>query len=89
MATHWQVAAARYNIFAARVDGSVPTPRSIPARRPSCWQQATGPPIWTGDGIRGIRLPMLGAADSLNISVTAAVLFYEALRQRERMRDEG
>ena len=25
---------------------------------------------------------MLGAADSLNVSVTAAVLFYEALRQR-------
>jgi tRNA G18 (ribose-2'-O)-methylase SpoU len=25
---------------------------------------------------------MLGVADSLNVSVTAAVLFYEALRQR-------
>ena len=29
-----------------------------------------------------IRLPMLGVADSLNVSATAAVLFYEALRQR-------
>jgi len=29
-----------------------------------------------------VRLPMLGAADSLNVSATAAVLFYEALRQR-------
>ena len=29
-----------------------------------------------------VRLPMLGVADSLNVSATAAVLFYEALRQR-------
>jgi len=29
-----------------------------------------------------VRLPMLGIADSLNVSATAAVLFYEALRQR-------
>lgn len=37
---------------------------------------------WTADDIVPIKLPMLGAADSLNVSVTAAVLFYEALRQR-------
>jgi RNA methyltransferase, TrmH family len=29
-----------------------------------------------------VKLPMLGVADSLNVSATAAVLFYEALRQR-------
>ena len=29
-----------------------------------------------------VCLPMLGMADSLNVSTTAAVLFYEALRQR-------
>ena len=29
-----------------------------------------------------VRLPMHGMADSLNVSTTAAVLFYEALRQR-------
>ena len=29
-----------------------------------------------------VRVPMLGVADSLNVSVTAAVLLYEALRQR-------
>jgi TrmH family RNA methyltransferase len=29
-----------------------------------------------------VHVPMLGVADSLNVSVTAAVLFYEALRQR-------
>ena len=27
-------------------------------------------------------LPMLGIADSLNVSVSAAILFYEARRQR-------
>jgi RNA methyltransferase, TrmH family len=29
-----------------------------------------------------IKLPMLGVADSLNVSTAAAILFYEALRQR-------
>lgn len=37
---------------------------------------------WTGDDIRAVRLPMLGVADSLNVSVSAAVLLYEARRQR-------
>ena len=37
---------------------------------------------WAGPGFEAVRLPMLGAADSLNISVTAAVLLYEARRQR-------
>jgi RNA methyltransferase, TrmH family len=37
---------------------------------------------WSGPGFEAVRLPMLGMADSLNISVTAAVLLYEARRQR-------
>jgi RNA methyltransferase, TrmH family len=37
---------------------------------------------WRAAGIAAVRLPMLGLADSLNVSTTAAVLFYEALRQR-------
>ena len=37
---------------------------------------------WRGDDITPIRLSMLGVADSLNLSATAAVLFYEARRQR-------
>jgi RNA methyltransferase, TrmH family len=37
---------------------------------------------WGGAGVTGIRLPMRGIADSLNVSATAAVLFYEAQRQR-------
>lgn len=37
---------------------------------------------WAGEDVLPVRLPMLGAADSLNVSVTAAVLLYEARRQR-------
>ena len=32
--------------------------------------------------VTALRLPMLGVADSLNVSITAAVLLYEARRQR-------
>jgi TrmH family RNA methyltransferase len=37
---------------------------------------------WAADDIVSVRLPMLGIADSLNVSVSAAILFYEARRQR-------
>jgi TrmH family RNA methyltransferase len=37
---------------------------------------------WRGEDVEGIRLPMLGIADSLNVSAAAAVLLYEAWRQR-------
>ncbi len=37
---------------------------------------------WDSAGVTHIGLPMLGIADSLNVSATAAVLFYEAQRQR-------
>lgn len=38
---------------------------------------------WSGADVTPVRLPMLGAVDSLNVSAAAAVLFYEAARQRE------
>ncbi len=38
--------------------------------------------FWRGVPSQKIRLSMHGAADSLNVSATAAVLFYEAYRQR-------
>ena len=37
---------------------------------------------WRAPDVRAVRLPMLGVADSLNVSAAAAVLFYEARRQR-------
>jgi TrmH family RNA methyltransferase len=45
--------------------------------------EATGlSDAWSGGNETAVRLPMCGIADSLNVSTTAAVLFYEALRQR-------
>ena len=74
-----------YSILAARVDGAV-SYTEVDYRRPTAivlGSEAEGlSPIWTGDDILAVRLPMCGVADSLNVSVTAAVLFYEALRQR-------
>jgi TrmH family RNA methyltransferase len=47
--------------------------------------EATGlSDAWSGADVTAIVLPMRGVCDSLNVSVTAAVLFYEAQRQRQR-----
>lgn len=37
---------------------------------------------WDHASVEPVRIPMLGAADSLNVSAAAAVLLYEAQRQR-------
>ena len=77
-----------FRILAARVDGSVPY-TEVNYRGPTAivlGSEADGlSPLWRGDDIQAVCLPMLGAADSLNVSATAAVLFYEALRQRTKM----
>ncbi|MDR1960377.1 MAG: hypothetical protein LBQ54_15300 [Planctomycetaceae bacterium] len=39
-------------------------------------------PRWNRTEICAVKIPMLGIADSLNVSTAAAVLFYEARRQR-------
>lgn len=38
--------------------------------------------MWRKAADRHIRIPMLGKVDSLNVSVSAAILLYEAVRQR-------
>lgn len=38
---------------------------------------------WKCDSFSPVKLPMLGNADSLNVSVTASILVYEAMRQRK------
>ena len=46
--------------------------------------EATGlTDIWRKAADAHIRIPMLGITDSLNVSVSAAILLYEAVRQRE------
>lgn len=72
-------------MLAARVDA--PTPYTeADLRGPVALvlgsEEAGLDPAWVGEGIESLRLPMLGVADSLNVSVTAAVLLYEARRQR-------
>ena len=37
---------------------------------------------WAAPDVEAVNVPMFGVADSLNVSVTAAVLLYEARRQR-------
>ncbi len=39
---------------------------------------------WTASDIEAVAIPMRGIADSLNVSVAAAVLLFEARRQRDR-----
>lgn len=47
--------------------------------------EATGlTQVWREVADSHIRIPMLGRLDSLNVSVSAAVLLFEAVRQRER-----
>lgn len=46
--------------------------------------EATGlTDIWRKAADAHIRIPMLGKLDSLNVSVSAAILIYEAVRQRQ------
>lgn len=45
--------------------------------------EATGlSPVWLTAANQKIKIPMMGKIDSLNVSVSAAVLLYEAVRQR-------
>jgi TrmH family RNA methyltransferase len=71
--------------FAARVDAAVSYTQADLARGAAIvlGSEAAGlSAAWGGANVTPIRLPMLGAADSLNVSAAAAVLFYEARRQR-------
>ena len=46
--------------------------------------EATGlTDVWRRAASAHIRIPMLGRLDSLNVSVSAAILFFEAVRQRQ------
>lgn len=73
-------------MFAARVEGSVsyeqsdfsgPTALILGSEAEGLTNR------WLADDVTNIRLPMRGIADSLNVSTTAAVLLYEANRQRQ------
>ncbi len=40
--------------------------------------------FWTAAADESFNIPMLGIADSLNVSVTAGIVMYESLRQRKQ-----
>jgi len=75
----------RVAIYATRVDGDV-VYTDVDFRQPAAvvlGSEAEGlSPVWSAAGVTAVRLPMRGMADSLNLSVAAAVVFYEAMRQR-------
>ncbi len=73
-------------IFVARLDATVPY-TEVDLRGEVAvvlGSEARGlGPAWQAANVTPIKLPMRGTADSLNVSATAAVLFYEAQRQRD------
>ncbi len=72
-------------ILAARVDGTLDYDLADLTGRAAIvvGAETTGlGEAWSGDDVTALRIPMLGMADSLNVSASAAVLFYEARRQR-------
>jgi TrmH family RNA methyltransferase len=77
----------RLSIYAARLDATATDYRQAtfaPRSAIVLGSEAAGlSDAWRASDITAIKLPMLGIADSLNVSATAAVLFYEALRQRK------
>lgn len=75
-------------IVAARVDGSVDYADAdyTGAVAIALGSEARGlSDAWAELAQASVRVPMLGVGDSLNVSATAAILFYEALRQRRHM----
>jgi TrmH family RNA methyltransferase len=75
----------RIKIVAARVDGAVDY-SAVSYRDASAialGSETRGlTPLWSGPQVTSVKLPMCGSGDSLNVSAAAAILFYEALRQR-------
>jgi len=79
------LAANGLRVLAARVEGSL-TYTEVDLRGPLAivlGSEADGlTGAWADEGVVPVRLPMLGVADSLNVSIAAAVFLYEARRQR-------
>ena len=74
------------NIYSAALDESSKVYHSIDFKKPSAivvGTEATGlSDEWTSQSTENIIIPMQGKIDSLNVSVSAAILIFEAKRQR-------
>jgi TrmH family RNA methyltransferase len=74
-----RIVAARVDAALAYTDADLTGPLAI-----ALGSEADGlSDAWRSPGVEAVRVPMAGVADSLNVSVTAAVLLYEARRQRD------
>jgi TrmH family RNA methyltransferase len=77
---HLRIVAARVDAPTSYTDSDLTGPLAI-----ALGSEADGlTDVWRGATVEPVRVPMAGIADSLNVSVTAAVLLYEARRQRDR-----
>ena len=76
----------KFQIAAAWCSGDTIPYTAVDFRRPTAivlGSEAEGlSGVWSDEGITSVTLPMLGISDSLNVSVAAGILFYEARRQR-------
>jgi TrmH family RNA methyltransferase len=75
----------QFRLLAARVDGAIDYAAADYRGRAAIvlGSEAEGlSELWRGPDVVPVRVPLLGRVDSLNLSATAAILFYEALRQR-------
>ena len=77
---HIRTVAARVDAERAYTDADLTGPLAIALGSEAEGLSAT----WQGTDVEPVRLPMHGVADSLNVSVAAAILLYEARRQRDR-----
>jgi rRNA methylases len=76
----------KLQIVAAKCDGAVPHDTidfTAPTAIVMGCESAGLTEKWNAADVRAVKIPMLGLADSLNISNAAAILFYEARRQRQ------
>ena len=81
---------AGYRVFAARVEASMPMDDVDLTGNVAIvvGNEAEGlADRWQSSDVAGVHIPMAGTVDSLNVSVSAAVLMMEAARQRRQRRD--
>jgi TrmH family RNA methyltransferase len=80
-----RIVASRVDATDLHIDADLTGPLAI-----VLGSEATGlSDAWQDADVAAVRLPMLGAADSLNVSAAAAVLLYEAWRQRRASRPQS
>ena len=77
-----------FHIAAARCSGETVLYTDIDFCRPTAivlGNEAEGvTDTWNGSGMTSVMIPMMGIADSLNVSIAAGILFYEAIRNRRK-----